>query len=158
MDGTVCRFAFLSLYPSSFSLLPFPRIPMCLCSRAVVLYKVLPANLVTVALHYFLKKHGSTEGSKEDKKEARKHGSTEDGRRKYRSTEVSTEGGAEGSTEGRKCRRKCVHSPLPVPSEKLKNLQMPCFDLPKSYYDLANRTKSIYKAICSRIPLLVMWL
>jgi hypothetical protein len=24
MDETVCRFAFLSLYPSSFSLLPFP--------------------------------------------------------------------------------------------------------------------------------------
>jgi hypothetical protein len=36
MDETVCRFAFLSLYPSSFSLLPFPRIPcasvlLCCC-------------------------------------------------------------------------------------------------------------------------------
>jgi hypothetical protein len=27
MDETVCRFAILSLYPSGFSLLPFPRIP-----------------------------------------------------------------------------------------------------------------------------------
>ena len=37
MDETVCRFAFLSLYPSSFSLLPFPRIPyipvlLCCCA------------------------------------------------------------------------------------------------------------------------------
>lgn len=38
MDETVCRFAFLSLYPSSFSLLPFPRIPyipVLLCCRAL---------------------------------------------------------------------------------------------------------------------------
>ena len=37
MDETVCRFAFLSPYPSSFSLLPFPRIPytpvlLCCCA------------------------------------------------------------------------------------------------------------------------------
>ena len=38
MDETVCRFAFLSLYPSSFSLLPFPRIPsipVLRCCRAL---------------------------------------------------------------------------------------------------------------------------
>jgi hypothetical protein len=60
MDETVCRFAFLSYL----SILEAPHCSLFLESTtrlyscAVVLYTILPPDLVTVALHYFLKKPG----------------------------------------------------------------------------------------------------